>query len=61
MTNLSLDMVLTAFPSPFWGISANVPVGSWEALAFLASGTSWLLPQFPIPHCYTPLFNFLTL
>jgi hypothetical protein len=31
----------------------------WGPLAFLASGTFWLLPS--VPHCYTPLFNFLTL
>jgi hypothetical protein len=40
---------LDRFSSTLWGISANViPVGSWEALAFLASGTFWLLP--PVPH-----------
>jgi hypothetical protein len=57
-----LDMVSTGSPSPLWGISANViPMRFWEALASLASETFWLLPQFPTPHCYTPLFNFLTL
>jgi hypothetical protein len=36
-------------PLPLWGISANViPVGSWEALLFLASGTFWL--PLPGPH-----------
>ena len=46
-------------PSPFWGISANViPMVSWEAHASLASSLCY--PQFPIPHCNTPLFNFLT-
>jgi hypothetical protein len=55
-------MVSPGSPSPLHGISANViPVGSWEALAFMASGIFWLLPQLPNPHCYTPLFNFLTL
>ena len=40
---------LDRFSLPFVGISANViPVGSWKALAFLASGTLWLLP--PVPH-----------
>jgi hypothetical protein len=35
-----LDTVSTGSPSPFWGILANViPVGSWEALTFQASGT----------------------
>jgi hypothetical protein len=48
--------------SPFLGISANlIPFGSWEPLAFLASGTFWWLPQLPIPQCYIPLFKFLTL
>jgi len=42
-------MILTSSPSPLWGISANIiPMGSWEALAFLASGSFWLLP--PLPH-----------
>jgi hypothetical protein len=50
------------FSLPFVGISANViPIGSWEFLAFLASGIFWWLPQLPLPHCYIPLFNFLTL
>ena len=41
--------VSTGSPSPLWGISSNIiPVGSWEALAFLASGTFWLL--LPVPH-----------
>ena len=59
-----LDMVSTDSPSPLLGISANLtPVGSWEPLTFLASETSFYggYPQFPIPHCYIPLFNFLTL
>ena len=43
-------MVSTGSPSPLWGISANViPAGSWEALAFLTSGTFWLLPPAPPP------------
>jgi hypothetical protein len=37
-------------PQVLWGISANViPMGSWEALAFLASGTFWLLPSVTHP------------
>jgi hypothetical protein len=59
---LSLGMVLTGSPSTLWSISANViPMGSWEALPFLASGLSGCCPQFPIPHYYTPLFSFLIL
>ena len=55
-------MVLTDSPSPLWGIAANViPVGTWEALVFVASGTFDGYLQFPTPHCYTALFNFLTL
>jgi hypothetical protein len=47
-------MVLTSSYFPLLGISANViPMGSLEALAFLASGTSWL--QAPVTH--TPLLN----
>ena len=43
-------------------IVANIiPFGSWEPLAFLASVTFWLLLPVPNPHCYTFLFNFLTL
>jgi len=35
-----LKVVSTGSPSPLLGISANViPVGFWETLAFLASGT----------------------
>ena len=54
-------MVSIDFPFPLLDISANViPVGFWEPLAFLASEKFWRLP--PVPnHCYTPLFNFLTL
>ena len=40
---------LDRFSLSFVGYSANViPVGSWEALAFLVSRTFWLLP--PVPH-----------
>jgi hypothetical protein len=43
-------MVSTGSPSPLWDISANVILlWSWEALAFLASGTFWLLPLVPHP------------
>jgi len=50
----NLWILFSGFLSPLLGISANViPVGSWESLVFLSSGI------FPIPHCYTPLFNFL--
>jgi hypothetical protein len=53
-------MVCTGSPSPLLGISANViPFGSLEPLAFLGFFGGY--PQFPIPHCYTPLSNFLTL
>ena len=42
-------MVSTGSPSPLLGISAIViTVGSWEPLAFLASGTFWWL--LPVPH-----------
>ena len=42
-------MVSTGSLSSLLGISANViPVGSWEPLAFLASGTFWWL--LPVPH-----------
>jgi hypothetical protein len=51
---------LYKFSLPF--VSAIViPVRSWEALAFLASGTCWWLPPVPQPPFYTPLFKFLTL
>jgi hypothetical protein len=36
-------------------------VGSWEHLAFLASGNFSWISTFPITHNYIPLFNFLTL
>ena len=40
LPNLWIWFRPTGFPSPLWGISANViPLGFWEALAFLASGT----------------------
>ena len=49
-------------PFPFSGISAIIiPMGCWETLALLASGTFWMLFQYHIPLCYTLLFNFLTL
>jgi len=42
-------MVSTGSFSPLLGISANVvPVGFWESLAFLASGTIWWLS--PVLH-----------
>jgi hypothetical protein len=45
-----LSMVLTGCPSHLWGISANViTVESWEALAFMASGTSWMMSPVPYP------------
>ena len=44
-----LCLTSTGSSSRLYGISANViPMGSWEALAFLASETFWLLP--PAPH-----------
>jgi hypothetical protein len=47
-------MVSTSSPSPLWAISANViPVGSWDTLAFLASGTFWLL----VPVSRSPLLH----
>jgi hypothetical protein len=45
-----LDMVYTGYSSPFLGISANLmSTGSWEHLAFLASGTCWWLPPVANP------------
>lgn len=57
-------MVLTGSPSPLWDISVNViPMTSWEALAFLATGTFWLLPHSsPSPtatHPSVPLLHLL--
>jgi hypothetical protein len=52
-----LDMVSTGFPFPLLDISANViPTGSWEPLAFLASGTFlWLPPVSHPPLLHTPV------
>ena len=55
-------MVSTGYLVPLLGISAHViPIGSWEPLAFLASGIFWWLSLVPHLLCYVPLFNFLTL
>jgi hypothetical protein len=55
-------MVSTSSLFPLFGISANViPVESWELLLSWHLWLSGCYPQFPTPHCYTPLFNFLTL
>jgi hypothetical protein len=57
-----LVMVSTGSLSPLLGISANVILNvSWEPLPFQVSGTFCWLHQFLIPHCYTPLYNFLNL
>ena len=59
-----LDMVSTGFPSPLWGISANaIPsqMGPGRLLLSWHLGLSGCCPLFSIPHCYTPLFNFLIL
>jgi hypothetical protein len=46
----------------FLGSLANfIPFQIWDPLAFLSYGTFLWLSQFSIPHCYTTLFNFLTL
>ena len=37
------------------------PWGPGRLLLSWHLGLSGCYPQFPIPHCYTPLFNFLTL
>jgi hypothetical protein len=48
--------------SPLLGISANaIPLGPVSLLLSWHLGISGGYPQFPIPRCYTPLFNFLTL
>ena len=55
-----MDMVLPGSFSPLWGISANV-WGPGRLLLSWHLGLSGCCPLFSIPHCYTPLFNFLIL
>ena len=59
---LSTKYCLYRFYLPFVGFSANViPVGSWNLLDPLHLGLSSGYSQFPILHCYIPLFKFLRL
>jgi hypothetical protein len=48
---------------PLFGVFQKVssPWGPERLLLFWHLGLSGCYPQFLIPHCYTPLFNFLTL
>ena len=52
---------LYRFYLPLFHILDNVfIVGSWYILHLLHLGSSSGFPQFPVPHCCTPHFNFLS-
>ena len=56
-----LAIVSTDSPSRFWDISANIiAVRPGMLLISWHLGLSGCYKQFPVPSCYTPLFNFLT-